>query len=189
MLLVVDGGRLLLRRAGALRAVGGGAVRAASRSKWTPSFPPGMAAPAQAPPDAKADREQAYVEAEKAKSQVKALATQVAQLEKDLKEGEERVLVLQGRLGVSEDELVKAQHALRDVEDALSAKERAIAALRDEVAMVNNRVQEKEAHIAALKQGSSRCVIAKLVFDVVFLFSLTLHLLKILRKRARRSRG
>lgn len=59
MLLVVDGGRLLLRRAGALRAVGGGAVRAASRSKWTPSFPPGMAAPAQAPPDAKADREQA----------------------------------------------------------------------------------------------------------------------------------
>lgn len=100
----------------------------------------------------KEDRDQAVKDLEKNKVQVKSLQLQVEQLEREVKESEDKNTVLIGRLAAAEEENLQQQRKLHEVEDNLSAKERALSALKEEIMLVNNRLREKELLIATLKE-------------------------------------
>jgi len=82
---------------------------------------------------------------------------------------EAKVTVTQGRLAdveeVSSLEIKMTRHKLQKAEDSLVAKERAMKTLREELLLMNSRMNEKELQISALKQNldesRNKCVVVE----------------------------
>jgi len=78
---------------------------------------------------------------------------------------EEKVTVTQGRLADVEEEIKMTRHKLQKADDSLVAKERAMKTLREELLLMNSRINEKELQISALMQNlnesHNKCVVVE----------------------------